>query len=164
MVGTITGPHGVRGELRLRLTTDDPNHLQHVKRFFIGDEPSPRRLLSIRFHDGDALMRLGGIDSPEQVIAMRGMPVRIAGTDARPLGPGELYLYQLIGLEVVTEAGETLGRVIDLLETGANDVVVIRPPESGPEMLLPLHPDVILDVRPAEGKLIARPLRYYGEP
>jgi 16S rRNA processing protein RimM len=161
-IGTIVGPHGVRGELKLRLATDAPEHLRQVKRVFLGDEARPRRLLGVRLHGGpgQALLRVQGIGAPEAVDALRGVPVRIAGSDARPLEPGEFFLYQLIGLEAVDEAGTSLGRVTDVMETGAHDVFVVSPLDGGPDLLLPNHPEVVLDVRPAEGRMVVRPLVY----
>ncbi len=87
----------------------------------------------------------------------------MAGTDARPLPPGEYRLYQLVGLEAVTETGESLGRVTDILETGANDVFVVTPAGGGQDLLLPYHEDVIREIRPEEGRMTVRPLRYYDE-
>lgn len=160
VVGTIVGPHGVRGEVKLRVVTDDPEHLGHVPRVFIGDEPRPRRLLGVRFHGGQALLRIQGITTPEAVDALRGRPVRIAGSDARPPAPGEYFLYQLLGLEVIDEEGTALGRVADVMETGAHDVLVVAPPDGGADILLPNHPEVVLDVRPDEGQMVVRPLVY----
>ncbi len=161
-VGTILGPHGVRGEFKVRLQTDDPEHLLTLKRVFLGDEPTPRTVLGVRMHAGNALMRLQGISSPETVERFRGAPLRIRGSDARPLAPNEYFLYQIIGLEAFDEAGNRLGRITDLMETGANDVLVITP-EEGADILLPSHPDVVLSMDPAAGKIVVRPLTYYGE-
>lgn len=91
----------------------------------------------------------------------RGEPLRIAGTDARPLEPGEYYLYQLIGLQVFDEAGTALGAVTDIMETGANDVLVVAPPDGGADQLFPNHPDVVLDVDPNAGRMVVRPLVYW---
>lgn len=162
VVGTILAPHGLNGEFKLRLQTDEPEHLLTLKRLWLGDEPSPRTVLSARMHQGNALMRMQGISSPETVDRYRGTTLSIRATDARPLAPNEYFLFQIIGLEVVTEAGETLGRVTDLMETGANDVLVVTP-ESGPDLLLPSHPEVVLSMDPAAGKIVVRPLTYYGE-
>jgi 16S rRNA processing protein RimM len=159
-VGTIIGTHGVGGELKMRLATDDPEHLASIKRVFIGDEPKARRLVSVRLHAGGALIRLPGVSTPDQGAELRGLPVRIAGSDARPLEPGEHFLYQLIGLEVFDEAGQALGIVTDLIETGAHDVLVIAPPGGGQEMLLPNQAEIVLDVRPDERRMTVRPLVY----
>jgi 16S rRNA processing protein RimM len=162
-VGTIIGSHGVRGEIKVRLATDDPEHLTSIKRVFLGDEPKARRLLGVRFHAGHVLMRLPGVSTPEQVAELRGLPVRIAGSDARPLADGEYFLYQLIGLDVFDEAGQALGTVTDLIETGARDVFVITPLGGGKELLLPNHEDVVLEIRPDERRMTVRPLAFYDE-
>jgi 16S rRNA processing protein RimM len=154
VVGTIVGTHGVHGELKVRLTTDDPDHLATVKRLYLGDEPTPRRVLSFRHAAGVALVRLKGITTPEAGAEYRGQRIRISGANARPLAPGEFYLYQLIGLEAIDESGHTVGVVTDILETGAHDVLIIK------DILLPNHPDVVLNVDPAAGRMTVRPLNY----
>lgn len=161
-MGKVVGTHGIRGELKVQLLTDDPEHLATVKSMYLGDEQQPRRVLGFRLHAGYALIRLEGITTPEEGRRYVGLPLRISGRDARPLAPGEFYLYQLIGLRVVDEAGNEIGRLTDVLETGANDVFVVTD-SSGREHLFPHHADVVLDVRPEEGYMVVRPLRYYGE-
>jgi len=159
-VGTIVGAHGVDGEVKVLLTTDDPEHLLTIRRLYIGDEQQPRRVLGARLHDRYALVRLKGVTTPESIAEFKGQPVRIAGIDARPLAPGEHYLYQLIGLTAVDEAGVTIGTVTDIMETGANDVFIVSPPDGGPDQLIPNHPEVVLDIDPVAGKLTVRPLVY----
>jgi 16S rRNA processing protein RimM len=162
-VGTILAPHGVRGEFKVRLQTDDPEHLLTLKRIYLGDEAVPRTVLGTRLHAGNALMRVQGISSPDTVERLRGTPLRIRGTDARPLAENEYFLYQIIGLEAVDEAGTRLGRVTDVMETGANDVLVITPEDGGADILLPSHPDVVLAMEPVAGRIVVRRLEYYGE-
>ena len=162
-VGSILGPHGVRGEFKVRLQTDDPEHLLTLKRVFLGDEPAPRTVLGVRLHAGNALMRIQGISSPETVERFRGALLRIRASDARPLAAGEYFLFQIIGLDAFDEAGQRLGRVTDLMETGANDVLVISPEDGGTDLLLPSHPDVILEMDLAEKRIVVRPLKYYGQ-
>jgi 16S rRNA processing protein RimM len=161
-IGNILAPHGVRGEFKLRLQTDDPEHLMTIKRVYLGDEKTPRIVLDVRLHAGHALMRLQGISSPDTVERFRGTPLRIRGADARPLAADEYFLYQIIGLDAFDEAGNRLGRVTDLMETGANEVLVISP-EEGADILLPSHPEVVVSMDPAAGRIVVRPLTYYGE-
>ena len=144
----------------MRLTTDQPDHLQTINEIFVGEESAPRRLLGLRFHQHHALLRFSDCTTPEAVEMLRGQALRIRGTDARPLEPGEFFLFQLLGLTVRDEAGNTLGQVTDLMETGAHDVLVISPPGDGPDLLLPNQPEVVLDVRPDQGWMIVRPLEY----
>ena len=161
-IGTILAPHGVRGEFKVRLQTDDPAHLLTIKRLYLGDEKMPRTVLGVRLHDGNALIRLQGISTPETVERFRGTPLRIRGTDARPLAENEYFLYQIIGLDVFDESGNRLGQVTDLMETGANHVLVVTPVD-GPDILLPSHADVVVAMDPAAGRIVVRPLTYYGE-
>lgn len=161
-VGAILAPHGVNGEFKLKLHTDDPEHLLTLKRLYLGDEAKPRTVLSARMHQGNALLRVQGISTPETVEGMRGTLLSIRGADARPLAENEYFLYQMIGLEVFDEDGNRLGRVTDLMETGANDVLVVTS-DDGKDFLLPSHPDVVIAMDPAAGRLVVRPLHYYGE-
>lgn len=162
VVGTIIGTHGLGGEAKLRLATDDPEHLRTIKRVWVGDEARPRRLIGLRFHAGNALIRLAGVSRPEQVDALRGLDLRIAGGDARPNEEGEFFLFQLIGLRAYDEAGTELGTLSDVMETGAHDVFVIAPAE-GPELLIPNHPQFVVEIRPDQGRLTVRP-PIYAEP
>ena len=162
-VGVISGAHGVDGELKVRLTTDDPDHLLTIQRLYVGDSAEAVRHRGLRFHRGTALLKLPGITTPEQAKGLTGTPIRIADSDARPLEPNEYYLYQVVGIAVRDEAGTTLGTVVDMIETGANDVFVVRPDDGSADILLPSIPDVVVDLRPAEGVMVVRPLTYWGD-
>lgn len=159
-IGMIERPHGVRGEARVRLYTDHPEQLTTVKQVFIGDEERPRKLHGVRFHQEHALLRIAGIDTPEAVRALHGVQVRITGAEARPLAPGERFYYQLIGMAVVTESGDPVGELSDIMETGANEVYVVTPPSGGPDVLLPNIPDVILAIDDDARTITIRPLEY----
>jgi 16S rRNA processing protein RimM len=161
-IGTIAGAHGSGGELKLRLATDDPEQLRRIKRIYIGDETTIRRLIGVRFHKGMALIRVSGVTLPEQAELLRGQIVRISGNDARPLEPGEFYYYQVIGLTAKDEAGAAIGVVSDIIETGANVVFVVSPADGGKDILLPNIPDVILDLDPAARTMVVRPLTYWN--
>lgn len=161
-IGQINGTHGIDGEMRLRLTTDDPEQLARISHVFVGDERATRRLIGVRFHQGVALIRLQGVRTVDQARELLGQFVRISGKQARPLEPGEFYWYQAIGITAYDETGAPLGVVADILETGANEVFVIRPPE-GPEMLIPNIRSSVLELDPAQRRMVIRPLRYWGD-
>ena len=159
-VGRIGGAHGVRGEMRMHILTDEPDHLKTITTVYLGERDTPIDLENIRFTDKGALIKLGGTDTPEAAAKLSGLNVKIAGSDARPLEPGEYFLFQLIGLKVSNEAGEVLGVVIDLIETGAHDVLVIgeRPDSRRPACTQPSG--VRTDMNPAAGTMVVRPPRY----
>lgn len=161
-VGRIGGVHGIEGEVRLLLLTDQPDHLLTLSHVFLGDSENPVRLEQLRFHGDAALIKFAGVDTPEAAKALGGLPVRIAGEQARPLGPGEYFLFQLIGLQAIDERGERVGVVTDLIETSAHDVLVITPAGGGQaeQILVPNHPEFVQRIAPEDGRIEIRLPRY----
>ena len=162
-IARIMRPHGVRGELRLQILTAFPDRMRDLGQVLLGkdsDDPSgfiAKTVTAIRRDRGFWLARLDGVDDREAAGAFRGWYVMISLADAVPLEPDEVYLFQVIGLEVVTEAGETLGRVAEIIETGANDVYILRGGPRG-EVMIPAIDDVVRSISPETGKMIVRPL------
>ncbi|HEV2072053.1 MAG TPA: ribosome maturation factor RimM [Thermomicrobiales bacterium] len=156
-MGRIGGPHGVHGEMKLRILTDDPEHLATIRTVYLGERTVPIVLESIRFVNEGALIKLAGTDAPEDAALLSGLAVKIAGSDARPLAEGEYFLFQLIGLNAFLEDETPVGAVTDLIETGANDVLVIgeRPDSSG-DLLVPNHPEFVLEISPEKGRIVVR--------
>lgn len=159
-VAVIERPHGVRGEFQARITTDTPDRLLTLKSIYLGDEATPRKVQGARFHKDRVLYRLSGITTPEQVKDLYGTPLRIPGSAALPLKEGEYFLYQLIDSIVVDEAGNELGTLVDIMETGANEVYVVRPTGDGQDILLPNIPSVILDIDLDAARITVKPLDY----
>jgi 16S rRNA processing protein RimM len=159
-IGVVIGVHGVKGELKVRPLTDDPELFETLTQLFVGDEPGPRRVRGARFHAGNVLLRLAGITRPEAASRLRGAVLRVPGSAVRPLEEGEFLLYQLIGLEARTEQGELLGLVVDLMETGATDVIVIEDQGTKQQILLPYLPEVVLEIDPAAGVMTVQLLEY----
>lgn len=158
-VGRIVGAHGIRGEAKMVILTDDPDHLLELRRVYFDDDPTPRRVSNIRFHARQALLTFPDITDRDAADALRGTVVRISGSQAKPPAEGEFYHYQLIGLSVFDEAGTPLGKLIEILETGEVDTYVVRS-EAGDEQLFPALKDVVLDINPHEDRVIVRPLTW----
>jgi 16S rRNA processing protein RimM len=149
LVGRVLRPHGVGGELRVEIITDHPERLSEHACFYLARSDSPAAahrypVEKVRIHRDVALVKLGGCDDRNSAEELRGLLVQIPVEDAVPLEQGEYYLYQLIGVRVETEDGEALGRVADVIETGANDVYVVRGPRG--EVLLPAIEDVVVEL------------------
>lgn len=140
-VGRVLRPHGVRGELLLESLTDYPEHLAEQKVVYLGEPPQPHPLAGVRVRRGQFILRLGDCNGRDAAGAFRNQLVQIEAEAAAPLPPGLYYHHQLIGLAVYTEEGEHLGQLTEILETGANDVYVVRG-EQG-EVLLPVIAEVI---------------------
>ena len=133
----------------MKLLTDFPEHLADVETFYVGRGYEPLTVVRLRRTPEGMLVTFDEISDRETAATLRGALVHISPEDAIPLGDGEVYLYQIQGIQVVSETGEELGRLTDLIETGANDVYVVTN-EQGVELLLPAIPDVIRKIDVAQ--------------
>jgi 16S rRNA processing protein RimM len=159
-LGAVIGTHGVSGELKVRPVTDLPEQFEDLAAVYVGDEPRPRKVQHVRFHAGNVLLKLRGIGNPEEGAMLRGQAIRIPGKDALPLQDGEFLLYQLIGLDAFDESGTKIGTTVDLIETGARDVFVIRPEDGVADILLPNIEQAVLEILPSERRMVVRLLEY----
>ena len=151
VVGRIVAPWGVGGEVKVAIETDFPERFQRLERVCLGEKATSFVLEGARLHKGHALLKLEGCDDRDTAEKLRGQLVQIPIEEAMPLGEGEYYVYQIVGLDVWTAEGEHLGRVSEVLFTGANDVYVVQG-EKG-EILIPAVEDVVLEVDLAGGRL-----------
>jgi 16S rRNA processing protein RimM len=148
VVGFLRRAHGVRGEIIMDLHTDFPERLRSGRKLFVGNERKPITLSGVRPHAKGMLVKLKGVETPEDAVPFRNQWVYVRATDVPPLPEGKLYQHELFGFQVVDEDGQLLGELVEILETGANDVYVVRN-EIGKEILLPAIPSVILETDPA---------------
>jgi 16S rRNA processing protein RimM len=145
VVGKVRRPHGVHGEVVAEIYTDFPERLTLKKSIYLGEKHIKLVINSLRPHNEGLLLGFEGVTTPEQAGRYRNQILSIASEEAPELSEGEYYFHELLDLEVVDETGEPLGKLTDILETGANDVYVVTD-SSGHELLLPAIPEVILDV------------------
>jgi 16S rRNA processing protein RimM len=145
VIGRVLRPHGVRGEFVVQVETDLPERFEWLKEIFLDDRLArPFGVESARFHHGSVILKLAGIDDREHAMALRGRSLMIPESEGLPLAEGEYYLYQAIGLAVTTDDGVPLGEIAQILETGANNVFVVKGPRG--EILLPDTDDVVLEI------------------
>lgn len=161
VVGEVRRPHGIRGELRVEILTDYPERLAERDYVYLAYPDTPDAVErypveGIRPHKGLLLLKLGRCDDRDTAEELRGMLVQVPLEEAVPLEEGEYYYFQLVGADVETDAGEWLGRVTEVLGTGAHDVFVVRGPRG--EVLLPAVEDVILQLDLENGKMVVHPL------
>ncbi|MFZ4826265.1 MAG: ribosome maturation factor RimM [Phototrophicaceae bacterium] len=141
IIGTITRPHGIRGELRIQLHTDYPERVNTLKTIYLGrgvtdSKIRPFAVHSMRLHQGAGLLTLKEITDRSQAELLRDFHVMVAIEDAVPLEEDEFYLFEVIGMDVQLEDGTSLGSITEVIETGANDVYVIKG-TNHPELLFP---------------------------
>jgi 16S rRNA processing protein RimM len=156
VVARILRPHGVRGEVRAQIVTSHPELLVTHRSFYLSSPKSPEvgrecPVEQVRLHAGAALLKLVGCDDRDAAEARRGMLVQIPMEHAVPLEDDEYYLHQIIGLKVETADGLQLGKVVEVLETGADDVYIVRGTRG--EVLLPAVSEVVRRIDLAEGKM-----------
>lgn len=155
-IGRIIRAHGLRGEVSAVVLTDFPERFETTEWVYLGDEfeATPYRLESYRWHKQNVLLTLTGVTDRTQAEGLRGQYVQVPIEEAVPLPEGAYYHYQLVGLQVKDTAGEALGTIKDIMETGANDVYVVD--NDGQELLLPAIPDVIKSIDIANGVMIVQ--------
>ena len=156
MVGQLRKPHGVHGEILMETLTDFPQRLSKGKIIYIGNDHKSYEIQTRRAVDKGLLLSFEGFEDCDQVAVLTNKIVFVRTDSLPPLPKGEYYHHQLIGLTVFDEAETKLGQIIEIIETGANDVYVVRS-EDGHEILLPVLPDVILNVDLITGYLHVRP-------
>ncbi|NJM08890.1 16S rRNA processing protein RimM, partial [Candidatus Gracilibacteria bacterium] len=137
----------MKGQLKLRLVSDRPDHLERrVKTLYIGKLRQPYTLKSAFQHKSNLMIvTLDGVASRDDAEALRGSEVAIREQDAAPLADDEYFLHQLHELQVMTEAGEAIGTVRDIVETGASDMLVVRR-LGKTDALIPMVRDFIVEL------------------
>ncbi len=151
VVGKLRHPHGLKGEILMEVITDFPERLQAGVQVYAGEPPRPLHIRSRRKHGQGLLLGFEGYDSPETVGELRNALVFVSTADRPPLPPGEYYHHQLIGLRVISEDGQELGRLVEIMTTPANDVYVVR--GAGPDLLLPAIEPVVRAIDLERGEM-----------
>jgi 16S rRNA processing protein RimM len=178
VIGRIVRPHALKGEVVVESLSDFPDRFAALETVvLLGREadgtaadapadPAPRevRVTGVKQHRQGAILALEGVTTPEGATALRGTLIGVPRGEAVPLEPGEYYAFQLVGLEVVTTTGESLGRLREVLHYPANDVYEVWDEGRGREVLLPATAEVIRQVDLERGVMIVQLLDGLVEP
>jgi 16S rRNA processing protein RimM len=146
-VGVIASPHGLKGEVKVFPTTDDPQRFRKLKQVTLvkGEEAQVRAISAVRFSGKFVIVKFAGFERIEDVEKLKGSPLLIDREEAVPLKKDEYFVADLLEMPVVTEDGRELGKITHVIHTGANDVYTVTD-QAGAEILLPAIKDCILDV------------------
>lgn len=149
-MGRVVAPHGVKGWIKVQPFTRERESLVRYQQWQIGQEEAwrPWTVEEARVHGAAVVAKLAGIDDRDQAAALRGQRIAVPRSEFPPAAPSEYYWADLVGLQVVNADGVVLGKVVQLFETGANDVMVV---EGERERLLPFIEQVIREVDFAAG-------------
>lgn len=154
-VGVISSTHGIRGEVKVYPTTDDAARFKDLKKVLLdtGRELRELEIGNVKFFKNMVILKFKGLDSMNDVETWRNADLLITRDQAVKLNPGENFVADMIGLSAVTDEGEKLGTLTDVMFTGANDVYVIDR-GGGKELLIPAIPSCVLDVNLEEGIIL----------
>ena len=145
VVGRLLKPHGLKGELAMRIHTDFPERLQSGTEIYLGEAHTRMIIQTARWHNDVLLITFEGITDREGAEGLTSQWVMVREDDRPALPPGEYYHHQLIGLDVIDRGGQFYGKVAEILSTGANDVLVVVQ-EGKPELLIPTTDEVLVEI------------------
>lgn len=163
-VGFVFRAHGMEGELKVNPEhTDDPARFEELDTVYLGRTPravTRHEIASVRYQETKrgttVILGLADVASRSDAEAVIKQKVFADEADLE-LADDEIFIHDLVGLSVVTEAGETLGTVANYMEMPAQDVFVVRRPEAG-EAMIPAVEDFIVDIDLDGGRLVVRPI------
>ncbi|GKU78600.1 ribosome maturation factor RimM [Paenibacillus sp. L3-i20] len=158
-VGNIVNTHGIRGEVKVLSQSDFAE-----ERFAVGKklkmvneatgESREVKIVASREQKKIYILRLDGFTNINEVEKYKGWALKISEAEQGALEEGQYYYHEIIGCEVMTDEGESLGVISEILSPGANDVwVVDRPKGKGSSILIPVIDEVVLQVNVADKKV-----------
>ncbi|WP_205480585.1 ribosome maturation factor RimM [Sphingomonas arenae] len=150
-LAAVAGAHGIRGELRLKLFSDSAESLAHHSTVFVGGREM--QLQSVKDSGKTAIARVAGVNDRSTAEALRGSLIEVDRASLPPLGEGEYYHADLIGLPCVSHEGAALGTVVAVENFGAGDLLEVEGAE-GRRALIPFRPG-IADL--ADGQIVLDP-------
>ena len=153
-VGIITSTHGVRGEVKVYPTTDDPRRFRRLKEVVLdtGREKLNLEIEGVKFFKQFVILKFKGLDNINDIEKYRQNSLYVTRKNAVRLQRDEYFIADLIGLKVQDEDGTELGTVKDVIETGANDVYEVEMAD-GRSLLLPAIKQCILNVDVENGMM-----------
>ena len=156
-VGVITTTHGIRGEVKVFPTTATPDRFESIDKVFLVTkrEELELEIERVRYFKNLVILKFKGIDNINDIEKYKGAELYVDREHGDTLSEGEYYITDIIGLKVIDESENLLGEVADVMETGANDVYVVRR-EGQKDLLIPAIKDCILSIDIESEKMIVR--------
>lgn len=154
-VGAITSTHGIRGEVKVFPTTDDVNRFKKLKEVVLdtGKEQLTLQIEGVKFFKQFVILKFKGIDNINDIEKYKGKSLFVTRENAVKLKKDEYFIADMIGSTVEDEEGKVLGTLIDVMQTGANDVYIVED-ENGKELLFPAIKQCVLKVDIEEKKIL----------
>ena len=146
-VGTYVNTHGIRGDIKVYPHTDDVNRFSELEYVFIDTKEGILKceIQSVKYFKNMAIIGFKGINNINDIEKYKGSDLLITREQAVPLEENEYFICDIIGASVVTDEDEEIGIVKDLIQTGANDVYIVKG-QDNKEILIPVIPSCVLDI------------------
>ncbi len=156
-IGVITTTHGLKGEVKVFPTTDDLNRFKKLKKCFIRTPKEDIQVEknSCKFFKNMVIVSFKEFGDINEVERFRNCDIYVTRDNAVPLDEDEYYISDVIGMNIILEDGSELGVLQDVMQTGANDVFVIKLKDDK-ELLMPVIKDCVLDMNYDTGKITVR--------
>ncbi len=158
-VGKINKSVGLKGEVKVALLTDSPDRFRTLKAVWIGGEEATAtryKIQSVRVSPASVVMQVEKVQTRTAADALRGHFVFVADKDEVKPRRGSYFIREIVGMKVVTEAGESIGTVEEVMQLPANDVWVVTSGKK--EFLIPAIKEVIRSVDVGGRTIIIRPM------
>lgn len=154
-IGQIVNTFGIKGMVKIKPFTDDIRRFDKLEKVYIENKKSRKEyeIEEVKYHKNMVLMKLKGIDNPEDANLLRQSYLLVDRENEEPLEEGVYYIVDLLGLEVYSDDNKLLGTVQNIFNTGSNDIYDVKD-ELGKRILLPGIPDVIKEVDLENKKII----------
>lgn len=156
LIGKIAGPFGIGGEVKVTVLTDFPERFEKGRSVRLKPARGPEQVVKVqrsRAHKGGLVVKFEGADTREAAESLRDASIVIGRAELAELESGSYYVFDIIGLEVVSEDGRECGEVVEVLQGGANDVYV-----TSTGLCIPALKDVVSRVDLAARRLTIRPV------
>ena len=154
-VGVITSTHGIRGEVKVFPTTDDAQRFLDLKTVYLdtGKEELELEIEKVKFFKNLVIIKFKNYDNINDIEKYKKCPILVTREDAVELEENEYFIADLIGLDAVSDEGENLGKISDVLQTGANDVYVIKN-KGVKDILVPAIEQCVREVNLEENRIV----------
>ena len=154
-IGQIVNTFGIKGFVKVNPFVDDISRFDDLKKVYIKKQKALKELEveEVKYHKNMVLVKFKGIDKVEEAETLRNSYLEVDRENAIELQEGEYFIADLLGLDVITDEGNTLGKLEDIFNTGSNDIYVVKD-ELGKQILLPAISEVIKEINLEENKIL----------
>lgn len=154
-IGQIVNTFGIKGFVKVNPFVDDISRFDDLKKVYIKKQKALKEfeVEEVKYHKNMVLVKFKGIDKVEEAENLRNSYLEVDRENAIDLEEGEYFIADLLGLDVITDEGKTLGKLEDIFNTGSNDIYVVKD-EAGKQILLPAISEVIKEINLEEKKIL----------